>query len=185
MTTTPKSDSSLNHPELNHLLHRSPHDNRSLCDDRLHHQLHLLKPHGKRHHPVYIAITVDNDTKVTIQNNIFYPLDLEEHLLQLQHGDPWSTWWPVIALNMDTTHGASPFDVKLSDFWIPIRSNRLITNNICPAMSSNYLQHNDQQLRHRHRYDFRYGHDSPCPPSTDHSTKTTALFSTETAKQEL
>ena len=42
MTTTPKSDSSSNHPELHHLLHRSPHDNRSLRDDRLHHQLHLL-----------------------------------------------------------------------------------------------------------------------------------------------
>jgi len=41
-TTTPKSDSSSNHPELHQLLHRSPHDNRSLCDDRLHHQLHLL-----------------------------------------------------------------------------------------------------------------------------------------------
>ncbi len=26
---------------------------------------------------------IDNDIKVTIQNNIFYPLDLEEHLLQL------------------------------------------------------------------------------------------------------
>ena len=51
MTTTPKSDSSSNHPELNHLLHRSPHDNRSPCDDRLHHQLHLLNFHGKRHHP--------------------------------------------------------------------------------------------------------------------------------------
>ena len=42
-TTTPKSDSSSNHPELHQLLHRLPHDNRSLCDDRLHHhQLHLL-----------------------------------------------------------------------------------------------------------------------------------------------
>ena len=41
-TTTPKSDSSSNHPELHHLLHRSPHDNRSLRDDRLHHRLHLL-----------------------------------------------------------------------------------------------------------------------------------------------
>ena len=41
-TTTPKSDSSSNHPEPHQLLHRSPHDNRSLCDDRLHHQLHLL-----------------------------------------------------------------------------------------------------------------------------------------------
>ena len=47
------------------------------------------------------------------------------------------------------------------------------------------FKHDDQQLRHRHRFDLRYGHDSPCPPSTDHSTKTTALFSTETAKQEL
>jgi len=47
-----------------------------------------VEPHGKRHHPVYIAIIVDNDIKVTIQNNIFYPLDLEEHLPQLQHGDP-------------------------------------------------------------------------------------------------
>ncbi len=87
MTTTPKSDSSSNDPELNHLLYRSPHDNRSLRDDRLHHQFHLLNFPGKRHHPVYIAIIVDNDIKVTIQNNIFYLLDLEEHLLQLQHGD--------------------------------------------------------------------------------------------------
>ena len=87
-TTTPKSDSSSNHPELHHLLHRSPHDNRSLCDDRLHHRLHLLNLTVNDTNPVYIAISVDNDTKVTIQNNIFYPLDLEEHLLQLQHGDP-------------------------------------------------------------------------------------------------
>ena len=47
------------------------------------------------------------------------------------------------------------------------------------------FKHDDQQLRHRHRFDLCYGHDSPCPPSTDHSTKTTALFSTETAKQQL
>ena len=75
-----------------------------------------VEPHGKRITPVYIAIIVDNDTKVTIQNNIFYPLDLEEHLLQLQHGDPWSTWWPVITFNMDIAHGPSPFDDRLSDF---------------------------------------------------------------------
>ena len=45
------------------------------------------------------------------------------------------------------------------------------------------FKHDDQQLRHRHRYALRYGHDSLCPPSIDHSTKTTALFLTETAKQ--
>ena len=49
-TTTPKSDSSSNHPEPHQPLCRSPHDNRSLCDDRLHHQLHLLNFFGKRHH---------------------------------------------------------------------------------------------------------------------------------------
>ena len=34
----------------------------------------------------------------------------------------------------------------------------------------------DQQLRHRHRHDLRYGYYSPCPPSTDHSTKTTSFI---------
>jgi len=31
------------------------------------------------------------------------------------------------------------------------------------------FKHDDQQLRHRHRYALRYGHDSPCLPSTDRS----------------
>ncbi len=169
MTTTPKSDSSLNHPELNHLLCRSPHDNRSLRDDRLHHQLHLLNFPGKRHYPVYIAIIVDNDIKVTIQNNIFYLLDLEEHLLQLQHGD-------------HRLHQRDDHHIRLSD---PHKWYLIMNITICSTMSSWHLQHDDQQLRHRHQYDLRYGHHSFCPPSTDHSTKMTALFSTETAKQEL
>ncbi len=42
--TTSKSDSSSNHPELTQHLHRSPHDNRSLRDNRLHHHHHLLNP---------------------------------------------------------------------------------------------------------------------------------------------
>jgi len=73
-------------------------------------------------------------------------------------------------------HDDSPVTIKiffLNRLWVIIR----------PATSSWRLQHDDQQLRHRHRYDLRYGHDSRCLPSTDHSTKTTALFSTETAKQ--
>ena len=93
-TTTPKSDSSSNHPELHQLLHRSPHDNRSLCDDRLHHQLHLLNPTVNDITLSTSPSSLITTSKVTIQNNIFYPLDLEEHLLQFQHGDPWSTWRP-------------------------------------------------------------------------------------------
>ena len=88
--------------------------------------------------PVYIAIIVDNDIKVTIQNNIFYLLDLEEHLLQLQHGDHW------LHQREDrhpTTSKKSPPD---KNNWVCSSTSifsRLPTSIVvCPAASPSHLQ---------------------------------------------
>ena len=88
---------------------------------------------------------------------------------------------------MDITQGTSPSNTTIS---YQTSKSQLEAINLSPTTyvlpcRPAAFKHDDQQLRHRHRYDLRYGHDSPRLPSTDHSTKTTALFSTETAKQEL
>ncbi len=88
---------------------------------------------------------------------------------------------------MDIIHGTSPSNTTISYQTSKVKLeaiNLLPTTYVLPCRPAAF-KYDDQQLRHRHRFDLRYGHDSPCPPSTDHSTKTTALFSTETAKQEL
>ncbi len=148
MTTSPESDSSSNHPEHHHLLHRSPHDNRSLCDDRLHHQLHMLNLTVN-----YITPSTSPSLLITISRSqsriTSFTLSTWKNTYSNFNTVTIDFTNTTTIPNMDITHGTSPS----------------ITNNICPAMSSDHLQHDDQQLRHRHRYDLRYGHHSPCPPS--------------------
>jgi len=133
-TTTPKSDSSSNHPELHQLLHRSPHDNRSLCDDRLHHyQLHLLKSHGKRHHPVYIAImmiTISRSQSRITSSTLSIWKNTYSNFNMVTIGFINTT----TILNMDITHDVNKTIRLLT------RSDKLITNNIRSAMSSCRLQ---------------------------------------------
>jgi hypothetical protein len=82
----------------------------------------------------------------------------------------------IISMTTITTNTTTPCydkDFPLIRLWVII----------CPAVSPSHLQNDNQQHCHRHWHDLRHGHHSLCPPSTDHSTKTTALFLTETAKQ--